>query len=150
MGGDVAKRRKGRQVAPRDKPKDGKKVLEKLERKLKALRDRLNNDKIAREVVAPALLLIQAERLGVNETTLRYFAAVVSGAIGGDGYVSAAMGKVGLASGEHEIALLWGAVLAAHGIKTKVAKAGGAFRVVASGGDAVKLADYTSATSSSA
>jgi tetratricopeptide (TPR) repeat protein len=139
-GGDAAEKRKGRQVASRDKPKDGEKVLEKLERKLKALRDRLNNDKIAREIVAPALLLIQAERLGVNERTLRYFGAVVSGAIGGDGYVSAAMGEVGLASGEHEIALLWGAVLAAHGIKTKVAKAGGAFRVVASGGNAVKLA----------
>jgi len=139
-GGDAAEKRKGSQVASRDKPKDGEKVLEKLERKLKALRDRLNNDKIAREVVAPALLLMQAERLGVNETTLRYFGAVVSGAIGGDGYVSAAMGEVGLASGEREIALLWGAVLVAHGIKTKVAKAGGAFRVVASGGDAARLA----------
>jgi len=140
VGGDVAKRRKGGQVAPRDKQKDCKNVWEELRRRMEALRDSINDDKIAREVVAPALLLIQAERLGVNETTLRYFAAVVSGAIGGDGYVSAAMGKVGLASGEHEIALLWGAVLAAHGIKTKVAKAGGAFRVVASGGDAVKLA----------
>ena len=113
---------------------------EEVRSELEALRDRLNNDKIAREVVAPALLLMQAERLGVNETTLRYFGAVVSGAIGGDGYVSAAMGEVGLASGEREIALLWGAVLAAHGIKTKVTKAGGAFRVVASGGDAARLA----------
>jgi hypothetical protein len=34
-------------------------------------------------VVAPASLLIQAERLGVNKTTLKYFAAVASGAIGG-------------------------------------------------------------------
>jgi len=139
-GGEAAEKRRGSQVASRDKPKDGEKVLEKLERKLKALRDRLNNDKIAREVVAPALLLMQVERLGVNEATLRYFGAVVSGAIGGDGYVSAAMGEVGLASGEREIALLWGAVFAAHGIKTKVAKAGGAFRVVASGGDAARLA----------
>ncbi len=38
---------------------------------LEALRNKLNDDKVAREVVAPALLLIQAERLGVNETTLR-------------------------------------------------------------------------------
>jgi hypothetical protein len=51
---------------------------------LKGLKSRLDDDKIAREVLAPALLLIQAERLGVDETTLRYFAAVVSGAIGGD------------------------------------------------------------------
>jgi hypothetical protein len=57
---------------------------------LEALRDRLNDDKTAREVVAPALLLIQAERLGVNEETLRYFAAAASGAVGGDGHVSAA------------------------------------------------------------
>ena len=108
---------------------------------LEALRDRLNDDKVAREVVAPALLLIQAERLGVNETTLRYFGAAVSGAIGGDGYVSAAMGKVGLTSGEREIALLWGAAFAAHGIEAKVQRVWrGASRVVASGDDAVKLA----------
>jgi hypothetical protein len=64
---------------------------EEVRSELEALRNKLNDDKVAREVVAPALLLIQAERLGVNETTLRYFAAVISGAIGGDGYVSAAM-----------------------------------------------------------
>jgi hypothetical protein len=58
--------------------------------------------------VAPALLLVQAERLGVNEATLRYFGAVVFGAIGGDGYVSAALKEVGLTSGKLEIALLWG------------------------------------------
>jgi hypothetical protein len=107
---------------------------------LEVLRDKLDDDKIAREVVAPALLLIQAERLGVNETTLRYFAAVISGAIGGDGYVSAARRGVVLTSGKREIALLWAAALAAHGIKTKVAKTGGAFQVVASGGDAARLA----------
>ena len=54
---------------------------------LNALRVMLNDDKIAREVVAPALLLIQADRLGVNEETLRYFGAIVSSAISGDGYV---------------------------------------------------------------
>ncbi len=107
---------------------------------LKSLKSRLDDDKTARKVIAPALLLIQAERLGVNEETLRYFAAVASGAVGGDGYVSAAMGEVVLTSGKLEIALLWAAALAAHGIKTKVAKTGGAFQVVASGGDAVKLA----------
>ncbi len=53
---------------------------EEVRSELNALRDRLNDDKIAREVVAPTLLLIQAERLGVNEATLRYFAAAVSGA----------------------------------------------------------------------
>jgi hypothetical protein len=105
---------------------------------LEALRDRLNDDKVAREVVAPALLLMQAERLGVNETTLRYFGAVISGAIGGDGSVSAAEGKVVLASGEREIALLWATALAAHGIKAKVRDGG--FDVVASGDDAARLA----------
>jgi hypothetical protein len=114
---------------------------EEVRGELEALRDQLNDDKVAREVVAPALLLIQAERLGVNETTLRYFAAAASGAIGGDGYVSAAGGKVVLASGKRETALLWAAALAAYGIETKVRDAGRKkFDVVASGGDAVKLA----------
>jgi hypothetical protein len=139
-GGDVAKRRKGGQDAPRDKQKDGKNVWEELRRRLEALRDRLNDDKIAREVVAPALLLIQAERLGVNETTLRYFAAAVSGAIDGDGHVSAAMGEVGLTRGKLEDALFWAAVFAAHSIKAKVKGIGSALQVIVSGDDAVKLA----------
>jgi hypothetical protein len=113
---------------------------EEVRGELEALRDRLDDDKVAREVVAPALLLIQAERLGVNETTLRYFGAVVSSAIDGDGYVSAALKRVELASGEREIALLWGAALAAYGIKTKVEKARSAFKVIVSGGDAARLA----------
>jgi hypothetical protein len=113
---------------------------EEVRGELEALRDKLNDDKVAREVVAPALLLIQAERLGVNETTLRYFGAVTSGAIGGDGYVSTAMGVVGLTSGMREVALLWAAALAAHGIEAEVRSAGRKFDVVASGGDAVKLA----------
>jgi hypothetical protein len=50
------------------------------------------------------------------------------------------MRVVGLASGEREIALLWAAALAAHGIKAEVRRARDAFDVVASGGDAVKLA----------
>jgi hypothetical protein len=91
-GGDAQKRRKGKHEAPRDKQKDGINVWEELRHRLNALRDRLNDDKIAREAVAPALLLVQAEKLGANETTLRYFAAVASGAVGGDGHVSAAMG----------------------------------------------------------
>jgi hypothetical protein len=107
---------------------------------LEALRNKLNNDKIAREVVAPALLLIQAEKLGVNEETLKYFAAVISSTIGGDGYVSAARREVGLSSGEPAVALLWAAVLAAYSVKTKVEKVGSAFRVVASDDDAIKLA----------
>jgi len=107
---------------------------------LEALRNKLNDDKVAREVVAPALLLMQAERLGVNETTLRYFAAVVSGAIDGDGYVSAAMGMVDLTSGKHAVALLWKAALAAHGIETEVRGTDRKLDVVASGGGAVRLA----------
>jgi len=117
-----------------------KRLGEEVRSELKALRNRLNDDKVAREVVAPAHLLIQAERLGVNEITLKYFGAVVSGAIDGDGYVSAAMGEVVLTSGEREIALHWTAALAAHDIETKVRRARDAFDVVASGGDAARLA----------
>jgi len=117
-----------------------KRLGEKVRGELEALRDRLNDNNIAREVVAPALLLIQAEKLGVDETTLKYFGAAASGAIGGDGYVSTAMKKIELASGEHAVALLWAAALAAHSIKTKVENAGSAFKVAALGGDAARLA----------
>ena len=108
---------------------------------LEELRDKLNDDKIAREAVAPALLLIQAEKLGVDGESLRYFAAVVSGAIGGDGYVSASgRGEVGLASGERPIALLWRAAFRAHGIRAEVREAGKGFQVVAYDDNAIKLA----------
>jgi hypothetical protein len=113
---------------------------EEVRGELEALRDMLNDDKIAREVVAPALLLIQAEKLGVNETTLKYFGAIVSSAIGGDGYVSAARKEVILTSGERAVARLCGAALAAYDIKAEVKKVGSVFHVVASGDDAVKLA----------
>jgi len=106
---------------------------------LEALKNKLDDDKIAREVVAPALLLIQAERLGVDETTPRYFGAVISGAIGGDGYVSAAMKIVELASGKRAVARLWTATLAAYGIKAEV-RDGRGFSVAASGGGAARLA----------
>ncbi len=76
-----------------------KRLGEGVRGELETLRDRLNDDKIAREVVAPALLLIQAEKLGVDETTLKYFGAAASGAIGGDGCVSTSMKKIELASG---------------------------------------------------
>jgi hypothetical protein len=75
---------------------------------LKSLKSRLADDKIAREVVAPALLLIQAGKLGVNETTLRYLAAAASGAIDDDWHVSAALKRVELASNRRAVALLWG------------------------------------------
>ena len=113
---------------------------EEVRGELEALKNKLNDDKVAREVIAPALLLIQAERLGVNETTLRYLAAVASGAIDGDGYVSAAMGMVDLTSGKHAVALLWKAALAAHGIETEVRGTDRKLDVVASGGGAVRLA----------
>jgi len=106
---------------------------------LKGLKSRLNDDKVAREVIAPALLLMQAERLGVNEETLKHFGAVISGAIDGDGHVSAARREVGLTGGEREIALLWKAVFAAHGIEAEV-RDGRAFDVVASGVGAARLA----------
>jgi hypothetical protein len=113
---------------------------------LEALRDRLNDDKVAREVVAPALLLMQAERLGVNEETLRYFGAVISGAIGGDGHVSAARKEIGLTSGKRGVDLLWAAAFAAYGIKAEVRKVGSGdavlgFQVIVSGDDAARLAD---------
>ncbi len=73
---------------------------------LESLKSKLDDDEIAREVIAPAHLLMQAEKLGVSETTLMYFAAAVSGAIGGDGFVSSAMRIVVLTSGEREIAML--------------------------------------------
>jgi hypothetical protein len=117
-----------------------KRLGEGVRSELKALRDKLNDDKIAREVMAPALLLMQAERLGVNEATLKYFDANVSSAISGDGYVSAALKRVELTSGEREIAQLWVAALAAYDIKAEVKKVGSVFHVVASGDDAVKLA----------
>jgi hypothetical protein len=118
------------------KEKLTKKELEELE----ALKGKLNDDKVAREAVAPALLLIQAEKLGVNEESLRYFAAVISGAVGGDGHVSAALERVELASGSRAIALLWGAAFRAHGIEAEVRGAGRGFNAVASGDDAVRLA----------
>ncbi len=114
--------------------------LAKALKELEGLKSKLDDDKVAREVVAPALLLIQAERLGVNEETLKYFGAVISGAISGDGHVSAAMKEVGLTSGEDSVALLWATVLAAHSIKTEVRKVGSVFQVVVSGGDAARLA----------
>ncbi|MCC6067194.1 MAG: PaRep2b protein [Pyrobaculum sp.] len=111
---------------------------------LEGLRSKLADDKTAREVIAPALLLIQAKRLGGGKEAyrdaLRYFAAVVSGAVGGDGHVSSAMKRVGLASGKHAFALLWKAALAAYGVEAEVREVGGAFFVAALGGDAVKLA----------
>ena len=90
-------------------------------------------------------MLIQAEKLGVNETTLRYLGAVASGAIDGDGHASAARKEIGLASGKREIARLSAAALAAHGIKVEVRKvwSGDAvlgFQIIVSGGDAVRLA----------
>jgi hypothetical protein len=104
------------------------------------LKNELDNDKISREVVAPALLLIQAERLGVDETTLKYFGAVISGAVGGDGSVSAAEKEVGLTSGEGAVALLWATALAAYGVRPRATGGGRAFKVVASNDDAVRLA----------
>jgi hypothetical protein len=122
-----------------------KRLGEEVRSELEALRDRLNDDKVAREVVAPALLLMQAERLGVNETTLKYIGAVISGAIGGDGYVSAARKEVVLTSGKREIAPLWAAALTAHGIKAEVRKVGSGdavlgFQVIVSGVSAARLA----------
>jgi hypothetical protein len=117
-----------------------KRLGEGVRGELEMPRDRLDDDKVARELVAPAFLHIQAEKLGVVETTLKHFGAAASGAIGGDRYVSTSMKKIELTSGEHAVALLWAAALAAHSIKTKVENAGSAFKVAALGGDAARLA----------
>jgi hypothetical protein len=109
-------------------------------RELEGLKNELADDKVAKEVVVPALLLIQGERLGVDETTLRYSAAAVSGAIGGDGHVSSERMEVRLTSGERAVALLWAAVLVAYGIKAEVQRVGSTFQVIVSGGNAVMLA----------
>jgi hypothetical protein len=107
---------------------------------LEGLKSRLDDDKIARGIMAPALLLMQAEKLGVNEETLRYFGAVISGAIDGNGHVSAARKAVGLTSGKRAVALLRAVALAAHGIKAEVRRTRGGFQVIVSGDNAVKLA----------
>jgi hypothetical protein len=64
---------------------------------------------------------------------------VASGVIDGDGYVSAAMGEVGLASGKHAVALLWKVAFAAYDVEAKV-KGGRGLKVVASGVGAARLA----------
>jgi hypothetical protein len=107
---------------------------------LEGLKSRLDDDKIARGIMAPALLLMQTEKLGVNEETLRYFGAVISGAIDGNGHVSAARKAVGLTSGKRAVALLRAVALAAHGIKAEVRRTRGGFQVIVSGDNAVKLA----------
>ncbi len=65
---------------------------------------------------------------------------MASGAIDGDGYVSAAMGKVGLASGKHTVALLWKVAFAAYDVEAEV-KGRRRLKVVASGVGAARLAD---------
>ncbi len=65
---------------------------------------------------------------------------MISGAIGGDGSVSAAEGKVVLTNGKREVALLWAAVLETHGIKAEVKDIVKGFVTVTSGGGAARLA----------
>jgi hypothetical protein len=111
---------------------------------LEGLKSKLDDDKVAREVMAPALLLVQAEKLGSDEKTheaaLSYLGAVLWGAVGGDGFVSAAEKKVGLASGKDSTALLWAAALAAYGVKSRVRNAGSVFEVRIVNDGAVRLA----------
>ena len=90
--------------------------LEELLRKLEEVRDRLNDDKVAREVAPPALLLLQAQ----SKEALRRFGMMLSAEIDGDGTISAAQRRVSLATGCAAASLLWGAALAAHGIRPKV------------------------------
>jgi hypothetical protein len=111
---------------------------------LEGLKSILDDDKVAREVMAPALLLVQAEKLGsdekMHEAALSYFGAVLWGAVGGDGHVSAAEKEVSLASGKDSIALLWAAALAAYGVKPRVRSDGKGFEVRIVNDGAVRLA----------
>jgi hypothetical protein len=111
---------------------------------LEGLKSKLDDNKVAREVMAPALLLVQAEKLGsdekMHEAALSYFGAVLWGAVGGDGYVSAAEKEVSLASGKDSIALLWAAALAAYGVKPRVRSDGKGFEVRIVNDGAVRLA----------
>jgi len=54
------------------------------------LKNKLEDDKAAREIITPTPTL-QAERLGINKMTPKYFGMVLFGAIGGDGSVSVAI-----------------------------------------------------------
>jgi hypothetical protein len=111
---------------------------------LEGLKSILDDDKVAREVMAPALLLVQAEKLGsdekMHEAALSYFGAVLWGAVGGDGHVSAAEKEVSLASGKDSIALLWAAALAAYGVKPRVRSDAKGFEVRIVNDGAVRLA----------
>jgi hypothetical protein len=111
---------------------------------LEGLKSKLDDDKVAREVMVPALLLVQAEKLGsdekMHEAALSYLGAVLWGGVGGDGYVSAADKEVSLASGKDSIALLWAAALAAYGVKPRVRSGGRGFEVRIVNDGAVRLA----------
>mgnify|MGYP000216676464 CR=1 FL=1 len=82
------------------------------------------DDKTAREVAAPALFILQVDRLGVNEETLKYFGMVISAAVDGDGSISAANKEASLSTGNAAVALLWATALAAYGIKPSVDRQG--------------------------
>jgi hypothetical protein len=109
-------------------------------KELEALRDMLNDDKIAREVVAPALLLIQAEKLGVNENNAEILRR---------GGLRRNRRRRARVCGDEESRLdqrragnrpaLGGRHRGARH-KAKVEEVGGVPRVVASGGDAARLA----------
>jgi hypothetical protein len=113
-------------------------------KELEGLKSKLDDDKVAREVMAPALLLVQAEKLGsdekMHEAALSYLGTVLWGEVGGDGYVSAAEKEVSLASGKDSTALLWAATLAAYGVKPRVRSDGKGSEVRIVNDGAVRLA----------
>ena len=90
--------------------------LEELLRRLEEAGDRLSDDKVAREVVPPALLLLQTP----SKEALRRFGMMLSAEIDGDGTIAAAQKRVSLAAGCAAATLLWAAAMAAHGIRPKV------------------------------
>ncbi len=113
-------------------------------KEMEGLKSKLDDDKVAREVMAPALLLVQAEKLGsdekMHEAALSYLGTVLWGEVGGDGYVSAAEKEVSLASGKDSTALLWAATSAAYGVKPRVRSDGKGFEVRIVNDGAVRLA----------
>jgi len=106
---------------------------------LKEAGKNLDVDKVARELVAPALLLLSAERLG--EKTLLYIGMLTAAAIQGDGGVDAAGRTITLATGRNKAAAyLWVAVWAVAGVKPKLYESETKIYVSAHGDEAVKLA----------
>ena len=113
--------------------------LEEVRKAVEEAGKNLDVDKVARELVGPALLLLSAERLG--EKTLLYIGMLTAAAIQGDGGVDTAGRTIYLTTGRNKAAAyLWVAVWAVAGVKPKLYEGEADIRVSAYGDEAVKLA----------